>query len=386
MRPPPHQRNRPVPARSSNSGRATGRNFRFDAIGRSAGLWALSAGVASLLLLGAVLAGRYWGSPSYSDNSAETMATTASVTPTDLVVAEELTVKVTSPPPTTSVSSEAELAQETAPVGLVEESASPVAQPFQVDRLQNKLLELINQDRSAAGLTPVVWDETAAEAGQRHAEEMAELGYLSHWNFDGYGPDYRYSQVGGLHMAQENVFSYSKHTEDGKAAPITDWEAVAVTTQASLMASEGHRNNILAPEHTHVGIGVAYQSATGEFRVAQEFVNQYIDLQPPPLRVTGGERFVVQGTLSEGVSNPVINLAYEGYPSPLSLEELDSRDTYRSPAIFLQEIPFQLNGSDLVFEMEISPGSLSGLYHLRIWVDTALAPKVQAVNFVFAVQ
>ena len=386
MRPPPHQRNRPVPARSSNSGRATGRNFRFDAIGRSAGLWALSAGVASLLLLGAVLAGRYWGSPSYSDNSAETMATTASVTPTDLVVAEELTVKVTSPPPTTSVSSEAELAQETAPVNLVEEPASPVAQPFQVDRLQNKLLELINQDRSAAGLTPVVWDEIAAEAGQRHAEEMAELGYLSHWNFDGYGPDYRYSLVGGLHMAQENVFSYSKRTEDGRAVPVTDWEDLAVTAQASLMASEGHRNNILAPEHTHVGIGVAYQSTTGEFRVAQEFVNQYIDLQPPPLRVTGGERFVVQGTLREGVLNPVINLAYEGYPSPLSLEDLGSRDTYRSPAIFLQEIPFQLNGRDLVFEMEIPPDSLSGLYHLRIWVDTALAPEVQAVNFIFAVQ
>jgi uncharacterized protein YkwD len=302
------------------------------------------------------------------------------------VVADELTVDATSTHPTTPASSGAGIAQETGTAEVAEKPVGPTPQPFQIDRLQNKLLELINQDRSAAGLTPVVWDEIAAEAGQRHAEEMAELGYLSHWNFDGYGPDYRYSLVGGLHMAQENVFSYSKRTEDGRAVPVTDWEDLAVTAQASLMASEGHRNNILAPEHTHVGIGVAYQSTTGEFRVAQEFVNQYIDLQPPPLRVTGGERFVVQGTLREGVLNPVINLAYEGYPSPLSLEDLGSRDTYRSPAIFLQEIPFQLNGRDLVFEMEIPPDSLSGLYHLRIWVDTALAPEVQAVNFIFAVQ
>jgi len=56
--------------------------------------------------------------------------------------------------------------------------------------------------------------------GQRHSDEMAQFGYMSHWNMDGYGPEYRYSRAGGVDKAQENVYRLVYQWEDGRGAPI----------------------------------------------------------------------------------------------------------------------------------------------------------------------
>lgn len=257
--------------------------------------------------------------------------------------------------------------------------------PFDSAALQAELLDLVNFDRTAAGLQPVIWDATAAAAGQGHAQEMVDVGYFSHWNIDGYGPDYRYTAAGGLHVVHENIFAYSKIDGEGKAAPVDDWQAVAQQAEASLMASEGHRANILAPEHTHAGIGIAYQPGSGEVRIVQEFVNQYADIQSPPLRAASGDRFVLRGSLHPDVSNPVANLAYEPFPEPATIEELDARTTYRSPAVFIEEPAVSLDGSDFVFEVTIPAGALPGLYHIRMWADTEAAENTQIVNVVVTV-
>ena len=62
-------------------------------------------------------------------------------------------------------------------------------------RVALRLLEFVNVDRTAAGL-PVACIDCSA-GGPEHSEEMADLGYMSHWNLDGYGPEHRYSFVGG---------------------------------------------------------------------------------------------------------------------------------------------------------------------------------------------
>jgi uncharacterized protein YkwD len=129
--------------------------------------------------------------------------------------------------------------------------------------LQKAMLEFINRDRRANGLSPVEWDAAAASAGQQHAQEMADLGYVSHWNIDGYGPDYRYTQAEGLDVVFENVYRLVTRRSDGAAGTISDWRRAVEEAQAALMESEGHRANILAPEHTHVGIGIAYNVAAG---------------------------------------------------------------------------------------------------------------------------
>jgi uncharacterized protein YkwD len=289
-------------------------------------------------------------------------STAAGVVPTEIPTDEPPTPEVTATPTT-----------------------APTPQPFVAEDVQRLLLDLVNADREAAGNQPLIWDSIAAAAGQRHAVEMADLGYLSHWNADGYGPDYRYTAAGGLHKVQENVYSLSVRHSDGSGAPIADWSEVARLAQASLMDSEGHRANILAPEHTHVGIGVAYQPATGEVRIAQEFVNQYLDIQMPPLRAAVGDQFIVRGTLRPGTTNLLVNVAYEPFPEPLAIEELNRRSTYTSPAVFVNEPSISLDGSDFIVELSLPPGGLPGLYHLQMWADTTDFAQVPVAEIVITV-
>lgn len=385
MRPPPHQRGKPSPQKPKYSGRTyASRGGR-----RSAGPpWLLLAGLAVVLLM--MAAGGIWFTLNQTTPGATralaTEDTPAEDTPGGSADATDSTDPAGSnaPADATAVAAPATVTPTPVPpTNVPPPTATAGPAPFDAAAVQADLLAMINADRTAAGLQPVEWDETAAGAGQAHAQEMADVGYLSHWNLDGYGPDYRYTAAGGLHIARENIFSLS--AEGGKAAPISDWKAVAQQAEQSLMASEGHRANILAPAHTHVGIGVAYQPATGELRIAQEFVDQYADIQSPPLRAASGDRFMLRGTLHPGVSNPIANLAYEPFPEPPTLDELAGRTTYRSPAVFLDEPGVSLEGSDFVFDVAIPENALPGLYHIRMWADTEAAEDTQIINIVVTV-
>jgi hypothetical protein len=249
------------------------------------------------------------------------------------------------------------------------------------------MLELINRDRKANGLNPVAWDAIAALAGQKHAQEMADLGYMSHWNIDGHGPDLRYAAAGGLDSVQENVYSYRSWKSDGTAALITDWNEVILTAQKSLMASEGHRANILSPEHTHVGVGFAYNPTTGDIRIAQEFVNRYVQISSLPRRARVGDRIVLRGNLLPESLDPVVNIAYEPFPMALTLAELNASRTYESPAQNVAIIPVSVDSKGtFVADFKLDSPAQAGIYHVRLWVKRADDSKVLAANGVIEVR
>ncbi len=251
-----------------------------------------------------------------------------------------------------------------------------------------RLLELVNVDRAAAGLAPVAWDPIAAQAGQEHSEEMADLGYMSHWNLDGYGPEHRYSFAGGLDFVQENVYRLVHRWADGSGAPIEDWEKVLADAQAALMDSPGHRANILAPEHTHLGVGMAYRADTGTVSIAQEFVNRYVQVEPLPRRARPGDRVILRGTLLPGSADPLVNIAYEPFPAPMTLDALNQTGTYTPAAQHLAVPPVQV-GADgrFVSEYTLDAGAAPGLYHILVWVETAAAAeRVPALDAVIEVQ
>ncbi|MCB8953828.1 MAG: CAP domain-containing protein [Ardenticatenales bacterium] len=230
------------------------------------------------------------------------------------------------------------------------------------------MLNLINQDRQTNGLQPVAWDQVAADAGQRHAEDMLAWGYFSHWNTQGWGPDHRYSLAGGQHAVMENLHTFSYVYADGRGVAIEDWPEVIWNAQAGLMNSPGHRANILDPAHTHVGIGMAYDPDAGQFRLAQEFTNHYVTLDTPlPASAPPGSRLQLQGQVNgENLSRLLFSLAYEPFPSPLSLEELAQRSTYMSSAESVE-----VRGLEMVFDEVTTLGDPSGLYHIRLFVDIA---------------
>lgn len=238
--------------------------------------------------------------------------------------------------------------------------------PPHISLLQQQMLEDINEARSAAGLSPVAWDPTATTAGQSHAADMAAYNYFSHWNREGLGPDHRYTLAGGRHAVMENLHTFSLTYEDGRGAPIDDWEEVIRNAQTGLMNSPGHRANILDPAHTHVGIGMAYDAATGQFRLAQEFTNQYVQLEAPlPLQAGTGDSVMLNGRIpQENISNVLLNLAYEPFPTPLSLEQLAQTNVYASAAESIETWR-----GDLTFQRTVTLGETPGLYHLRVFAD-----------------
>ncbi|MCS6846002.1 MAG: CAP domain-containing protein [Caldilineales bacterium] len=242
-------------------------------------------------------------------------------------------------------------------------------QPPNLPALQALALDLVNQDRAAAGLRPVQWDATAARLAQAHAEDMLIGQFFSHWNRDGYGPDHRAALLAGSADAVfENIHAFAVRYDDGRPAPIEDWPQRVREAQAGWMQSPGHRATILDPAHTHVGIGIAYRPDIGELRMVQEFLNRYVELAPLPPELPLAAQWPLEGRLVEGASDPLVNLAYEPFPQPLASDVLGKASTYTSAAQPFAAPAVQRDGhsfrASLLFDFEEKPG----LYHVRIFV------------------
>ena len=285
-------------------------------------------------------------------------------------------VTATSPPTTASATT----AADTPTAAIV-----PTPQAPDIPALQQFMLTLINEDRRANGLSELAWDDTAAIAGLRHAQEMARFGYLSHWDLEGHGPDYRYSFAGGMDSVRENVYSYG-HSPGGGPISSEGWQTLIRQAQQELMESPMHRDNILAPEHTHVGIGIAYEPASGRLAIAQEFVNRYLTLQPLPHRISLDDESTLAGRLGADATSPLLNLAYEPLPEPMTVAELNATGTYTSPAEIYDSASLTVDDEGRFKQsVVLSYDGRAGLYHIRIWVDTALG-QVLAADVVIEVQ
>jgi uncharacterized protein YkwD len=249
--------------------------------------------------------------------------------------------------------------------------------------LQAQALDLLNQDRQAHSLQPVAWDSVAATAAARHTEDMIQHGYFSHWNLQGLGPDHRYTLAGGTHIAAENLHIFSYTFSDGRGAPIENWPDIIERAQLGLMNSPGHRATILDPAHTHVGIGMAYDAAKGQFTLAQVFTRHYVQLaRPLPLQVRLGEQITLQGeVVGAAVEDALLNLAYEPFPEPLTLDFLNQTTTYRAAAV---NVAAWLLSPAFEQEIVLDHDGRAGLYHIRIFLDLPTG-QTQVLNHVITV-
>ena len=112
-----------------------------------------------------------------------------------------------------------------------------------------QLIDLLNADRSAAGLPPLAADPRLMDVARWRSEDMAALAYFSHdvGNVPGRVVfDVLRAQGVRYRAAGENLARTS-----GSA------EHTAAVAEAALMESPTHRANILRPDYTHLGVGVA---------------------------------------------------------------------------------------------------------------------------------
>jgi uncharacterized protein YkwD len=143
------------------------------------------------------------------------------------------------------------------------DSDERVTLPFKVENsrprpdLEKQMLDLVNQERQAAGLSPLAPDPELTEVARRHSADMFARGYFAHDTPEGRTPFDRMRDAGVSFLtAGENL-------------------ALAPTLQLAhtgLMNSPGHRANILRPQFGRVGIGIMDGGMRG-LMVSQEFRN-----------------------------------------------------------------------------------------------------------------
>jgi uncharacterized protein YkwD len=144
----------------------------------------------------------------------------------------------------------------------ISESES-VKLPFTVSKfrvrkdLEAQMLELVNKERRAEGLTELSADEELAVVARKHSADMFERGYFSHVSPEGKDPFARINeQKIRYYTAGENL-------------------ALAQTLQIAhdgLMNSPGHRANILRAGFGRLGIGILDGGIYG-LMITQNFRN-----------------------------------------------------------------------------------------------------------------
>ena len=121
---------------------------------------------------------------------------------------------------------------------------------------ERQLYDLVNEERGKVRLAILAWDDRLVPVARAHSVEMFKLKYFSHESPNAGTPFDR------LKAAR---ISYSRAGENLAYA-----QSVSVAHRA-LMDSPGHRENVLRPEFTRIGIGVINAGAYGRM-VTQLFI------------------------------------------------------------------------------------------------------------------
>ena len=137
------------------------------------------------------------------------------------------------------------------------------------------MLELINGERVRAGLNMVAMGNNSA--AQTHADNILEGCSASHWGLDGLKPYMRYTLDGGYQSNAENVHG-ARYCAGTGLSPETPNEGVR-EAMWGLMASPGHRDNVLDPNHALVNIGIAHDGYNT--MVVQHFEYDVVQFENP---------------------------------------------------------------------------------------------------------
>ncbi|HBV86196.1 MAG TPA: serine protease [Desulfosporosinus sp.] len=123
---------------------------------------------------------------------------------------------------------------------------------------EQKMLDLINAERSKVGVEPLKADAKLMEVAKIKAEDMAKNNYFSHTS-----PTY------GSPFDMLKKFGVPYNSAGENLAGNSSVEAAHKT----LMESEGHRKNILNPSFNYIGIGIVPSTVYGKVFV-QMFIGR----------------------------------------------------------------------------------------------------------------
>ena len=176
------------------------------------------------------------------------------------------------------------------------------------DIMERAFVAKINQERTSRGLTPLIIRDEMRPAARFHSLDMGVNRFFGHRSPTGKTHAARVAAFDRTLLPKssaENVAQLEMQCRDGAWQSIScaDMPEQANDPMASavkelhrqLMQSAGHRKNILAPETTHIALGVA-RTEFGVY-VTQVFVQPAGFLNEPlPLRLKAGHQVKTSAT------------------------------------------------------------------------------------------
>lgn len=196
--------------------------------------------------------------------------------------------------------------------------------------LRANLLEMVNEERAVDKAPLLAIDDLATRVATNHAIEMAAHEFASHWSRNGYKPYHRYSFAGGTHATQENV-SAADNTWSNKLSDLKqDTSYLHLRLYQETPPNDGHRKTILAPQHTHVGFGIAVDRL--RLRVVELFVAKYLEVKPVPREATPkSEILFAAKMLKRDHTLNHVEVCYEPLPKPPDMSWLREARSYAMP-------------------------------------------------------
>ena len=120
-----------------------------------------------------------------------------------------------------------------------------------VSTLIQEVMNLVNQERSKAGLSALTSNGLLANAAKAHAQDMKDQNYFDHTGRDGRSPTQRMKDAGYPQVPSCNCRRQYFYGEN-----IAKGQKTAVQVMKDWMNSPGHRANILSKDFREIGIGI----------------------------------------------------------------------------------------------------------------------------------
>jgi uncharacterized protein YkwD len=131
------------------------------------------------------------------------------------------------------------------------------------DADEREIFDLINRERSRKGLGELNWDSDLSRLARAYSQKMARENFFSHYDGDGKAVDDRAKdmRLKSWRKIGENLF-FCEGYDNPNAMAVSGW-----------MKSPTHRDNILDPDYTDSGIGIAVTNG-GRIYITQVFITR----------------------------------------------------------------------------------------------------------------
>ncbi len=135
-------------------------------------------------------------------------------------------------------------------------------------KVEDLVFDLTNQARQAKGVAPLIRDEELRQVARAFSNDMLVRRFFDHTTPDGVDFAERITDhyPHRVYLVGENIWDASGYSTANQ-------QRLAQEIVADWLGSPGHRENLLSPRFTHLGVGVSARQQT--IKATQEFVGKY---------------------------------------------------------------------------------------------------------------